>query len=44
MSLKERVMEEQRLKACRMEADWLTEGRQENDWTRIMRSVLSLTG
>lgn len=32
-----------RFKAHRLEADWLTEGGQENHWTRVMMSVLTLT-
>lgn len=32
-----------RLKVHITEADWFTEGRQENDWTQLMMSELGLT-
>lgn len=32
-----------RFKAHRLEADWLTKDGQENHWTRVMMSVLTLT-
>lgn len=32
-----------RFKVCRMQAYWFAEGKQEDDWTRAMLSVLSLT-
>lgn len=35
---------EQRFKPSRAEADWLKEGGREDNWTRVMRSVLRLTG
>lgn len=30
-------------KALKAEADWFAEGREENDWRRVMMSELSLT-
>lgn len=30
-------------KPCKMEADWLKEGRREDEWTRVMLSVSTLT-
>lgn len=33
---------ERRWVACKVEADWLKGGRQGNDWTRVMKSVLRL--
>lgn len=34
---------EHKFKPCRVEADWFNEGRQEDDWTRVMVLALRLT-
>lgn len=34
---------EHRFKPHRVESDWLKESRQEDDWTRVMTSVMRLT-